>query len=241
MIRAARVLNRQVRALSKKTHGHQSDLEWNRGDSPEWYDHYLDLHFQWHKNRIPFWVERGIFNLLAIKDEARLLELCCGDGFNSYHFYSARTSSVTAVDFDPEVIAHAKKNNQAENIAYSVADIRNGMPGGLFDNIVWDAAIEHFTKDEIASIMREIKERLGQNGVLSGYTILELDPGHGLRHHETEFTSKEDLMRFFTPHFKNVKVFETMYSSRHNLYFFASDSSALPFDSDWSRGISNTR
>ena len=48
--------------------------------------------------------------------------------------------------------------------------------------------------------------------------------------HEYEFKNKEDLRRFFTPHFKFVKVWETIYPTRHNLYFAASQSEISPFD-----------
>ena len=162
-----------------------------------------------------------------------MLELCCGDGFNAYHFYSIRAKRIIAVDFDGLAIDHAQRNNKARNISYRICDIRNAIPEGKFNNIVWDAAIEHFTEDEIRSIMNNIKRRLKSDGILSGYTIVEREDGikqHSL--HEYEFKSKEDLVRFLAPHFKNVKVFETIYPSRHNLYFYASDQT-LPFDEDW--------
>jgi len=112
------------------------------------------------------------------------------------------------------------------------------VPKGIFENIVWDAAIEHFTEDEIAKLMLDIKSRLTPDGVLSGYTIVEREDGvKHLHQHEYEFRSKEDLLRFLTPHFKHVKVFETIYPSRHNLYFWASDS-VVPFDESWAQGIS---
>ncbi len=46
----------------------------------------------------------------------------------------------------------------------------------------------------------------------------------------------QDLKRFLTPHFKNVRVFETIYPERHNLYFWASDA-VIPFASDWPHGV----
>jgi cyclopropane fatty-acyl-phospholipid synthase-like methyltransferase len=113
------------------------------------------------------------------------------------------------------------------------------MPIGLFDNVIWDAAIEHFTEIEINEIMKNIKSRLKSNGILTGYTILEQSNGEkSLSHHEREFKSKDDLKSFFEPHFKNIKVFETIYPSRHNLYFYASDG-ILPFDKDWEFITSN--
>jgi hypothetical protein len=69
--------------------------------------------------------------------------------------------------------------------------------------------------------------------VLSGYSIVEREDGvKHIHQHEYEFRSKEDLLRFLTPHFRNVKVFETLFPNRYNLYYWASDST-LSFDADW--------
>src|SRR5450759_1386155 len=54
---------------------------------------------------------------------------------------------------------------------------KTAAPGGAFRNIVWDAAIEHFTETEIDKIMRELVRRLGPDGILSGYTLTALPDG----------------------------------------------------------------
>ena len=61
-----------------------------------------------------------------------------------------------SVDFDPKAIAHANRNFKAENISCKLADIRAQMPEGIFDNVVWDAAIEHSTEAEIAGIKKRL-------------------------------------------------------------------------------------
>jgi SAM-dependent methyltransferase len=207
--------------------------QWGILPVPEFFEHKIGLYWLWKAKRSPHWVERGVFSLLAMKPGCKALELCCGDGFNAHYFYSARVGSMLSVDFDPKAIAYARRNFRAENISYELADIRTQMPEGTFDNIVWDAAIEHFTEDEIASIMANIKRRLTPSGILSGFTIVERSDGKKmLPHHEYEFKSKDDLARFFVPHFRNVKVFETIYADRHNLYFWASDG-PIPFSEGW--------
>jgi SAM-dependent methyltransferase len=173
------------------------------------------------------WLERGVFGALALKG-GDVLELACGDGFNARNFYSLRSRRVISCDFDPT----ARRKNAAPNVEFMQADIRNAMPKGTFDNIVWDAAIEHFTPNEIASIMCDIKARLVPDGVLSGYTIVERAGGKQLHTHEYEFQDMADLHRFLAPHFTNVKVFETFYPTRHNLYFWASDGT-IPFAAEW--------
>ncbi|WP_426533630.1 class I SAM-dependent methyltransferase [Bradyrhizobium sp. McL0615] len=167
---------------------------------------------------------------MVLKPNSKMLEICCGDGFNARHFYSSRAASIIALDFDKDAIPHAKRYNSVPNITYVQQDIRQGLPAGPFDNIVWDAAIEHFTEVEIDKLLREIVSLLGSDGILSGYTLTEAADGNkGNALHEYEFKNKEDLRRFFTPHFKFVKVWETIYPTRHNLYFAASQSEISPF------------
>jgi 2-polyprenyl-3-methyl-5-hydroxy-6-metoxy-1,4-benzoquinol methylase len=206
--------------------------QWYIQPSPEWFDHQIDIYYQFQKDRNSLWCERGVFGSLALK-HGNLLELACGDGFNAKNFYSLRSKRVVACDFDPTAIATARLKNSAPNVEYIIADIRSQMPEGSFENVVWDAAIEHFTPEEIAGIMAGIKRRLTPDGILSGYTIVErTDGAKHMRQHEYEFAGMDDLKRFLTPSFRNVKVFQTVFPSRHNLYFWASDST-LPFDAAW--------
>lgn len=51
---------------------------------------------------------------------------------------------------------------------------------------------------------------------------------------------KEDLLKILAPYFANVKVFETIYPGRHNLYFYASDG-IVPFDEKWQSVTSSAR
>jgi len=223
---------RVAAAWAAAAHRRLFKAQWALNPPPEWFDHSIDLYTQWLADRNPLWLERGVFGALALKG-GDVLELACGDGFNARNFYSLRSGRVVACDFDPTAIATARQKNAAPNVEFVLADIRNEMPAGTYDNVVWDAAIEHFTPEEIGAIMTNIKSRLKTEGVLSGYTIVE--PEHGGKHlhtHEYEFRDMPDLHRFLAPHFKHVKVFETVYPSRHNLYFWASDS-IIPFSPEW--------
>ncbi len=226
--------NRLLRKINYLFHGLQFFLQWRSGGgTPEWFDHYIDLHFLWgRRDGNCHWLERGIFSLLAMKDGARVLELCCGSGFNAKYFYSYRAATIVSCDFDPVAIRHARRHHTTQKNHFLVADIRSEMPEGKFDNVIWDAAIEHFTPEEIRKIMFDIKEKLETDGILSGQTIVKRTEGKSLEQHEYEFASKEDLMRFLSPHFRHVKVFETIYPDRHNLYFYASDG-ILPLTKEW--------
>jgi SAM-dependent methyltransferase len=230
-------VNRGLRRLAAIGHKLQFDVDWKANQHPpEWFDHFTDQYWKWYVTRNPLSWERGVFGMLAMKPGCRVLDLCCGGGFFSYHFFSSRASSVIAVDFDPAAIAHARRNFKTKNIDYRCADIRTQMPEGQFENVVWDAAIEHFTEAEIRAIFESIKKRLAPNGVLNGYTLVEKQTGKSHFDHEYEFKSKEDLANLLKKYFANVLVFENQSSDlleeRRNLYFFASEGE-LPFDPNW--------
>ena len=228
-----RWINFWVRKVSSWTHELQFYVDW-AVDNPEHFDHFIDLNFQWNKTRASFPMERGVFSSFALQREnrklGRTLDLCCGDGFYTKYFYSLLSSEVVGIDFDSHAIKWARRNNKSDNIQYILGDVRTNFPTGEFDNIMWDAAIEHFNENEIHAIMNKIKMGLAPNGVLSGYTIKENDDvGKHLHQHEYEFRSMEDLTRFLTPFFENVKIIETVFPMRTNFYFYASDG-VLPFE-----------
>ena len=180
---------------------------WKIPKNPEFFNYDINLYYQWLKSKRSWWVERGVFSTLALRKKGKMLELACGDGFNTKNFYSNISESIVACDFDKKAISAARRKNNSPNINYLLADIRHNMPMGSFDNVVWDAAIEHFTPEEINKVLENIKDRLYEKkGILSGYTIVEREEGKSLEQHEYEFKDMADLRRFFTPYFKNVIV-----------------------------------
>lgn len=230
-----------VRVLSYSLHALKFRHDWGLPPTPEWHDHFLDQEYQFRKDRVSFWLERWIYSTLALKQDSEILELCCGDGYGAYHFYSTFARRLVAADFELPAIEHASRYNAAENIEYRHCDIRAVMPTGPFDNVIWDGAIEHFTEAEIAGVLRSAKAQMKPNAILSGYTVVEKGDGEKhLHQHEREFRDKADLASLLTPHFKNVRVFETIHPLRHNLYFWCSDG-AVPFDADWPHGLSVRR
>ena len=220
---------RLARMWVRSAHRRLLCVQWHHPPQPEHFDHHIDLYAQFLDLRNSQWLERGVFGGLTLNG-GTVLELACGDGFNARNFYSLRSKHVTACDFDPRAIKTAKLKNKAPNVTFLLADIRHTMPKGDFDTVIWDTAIEHFTQEEINLILQNIKRRLqARNGILSGHTIVEKESGEkSLSHHEYEFKSKEELKQFLEPYFKNVKVFETIFPDRHNLYFWASDGE-VPF------------
>ena len=225
-------VNGTVRRVSAHLHRFQMALQWKMGDNPEYFDHFLDLHYQLTDKLQAFPFQRGVWSLFAFSQDTRyVLDIACGDGFFTKQFYASTGANVMAIDFDPEAIQFASRFNNHERISYVLGDVRNGLPDGSFDVITFDAALEHFTEDEIHNLMIEIKDKLAKNGVLSGYTIKASETGRKhLHQHEYEPHSKEDLARFLKPYFGKVQVFETASEARTNYFFHATDG-ILPLDS----------
>jgi SAM-dependent methyltransferase len=234
LVSVIRGINRVLRRVTAYSHHVEFLCDWGGfRRPPEWFDHLFEQYWRWRYTRNPMSWERGVFATLVMPEGARILDLCCGGGFFSYHFYSSRASSVIGVDFDPKAIAHARRNFSAQNIEFVCGDIRTDMPIGPFDTIVWNAAIEHFTQAEIASLITAIKARLAPTGILTGYTLVEKESGKSHPDHEYEFKSQQDLADLLRPFFVNVTVLDTKWrdqlEERENLYFFASDTQNLPF------------
>lgn len=236
-----RIVASLSRTVARRAHYALFKIQWGIAPEPEWHDQLTTHYALWEMTGQPFLAERGAMALPAIPLGATVLELCCGDGYYTRYFHAARANSVVAMDFDPAAIAFASKYHRRQNVNYRVGDIRVDLPVGQFDTIIWNGAIEHFTSEEIANLVPALISRLKPGGILTGYTIAEVAPNiKQLSHHEYEFKSKEDLLRFFTPYFKRAKVIESYWPAvpqpagvvRHNLYFYASDGT-LPFDQDW--------
>lgn len=227
-----------AKTWASSAHKRLYQAQWGLKPPPQWFDHSIDVYYLWPTTNIPFWLERGIFNSLGLKN-GRLLELTCGDGFNTKHFYSHGAKEIIACDLDASAIKSAKQKNPAPNISYQVADIISGMPNGNFDNVIWDFGwrwCDYFSENEVSIIVGNIKSRLSENGVFSGYNALfgsrEIDSFNAIQKHEIDFKNIDSLKKYLLKFFKNVKVIETIYPSRHNMYFWASDSE-IPFGDNW--------
>ena len=212
-------------------------------DAPHNFDHQIDLYYQWGRKRNPFWLERGIYNVLALQvfEHPNVVELSCGDGFNAYYFYSYYAEKIYACDIDRIAIRKAKKKYRVDNIYYDVLDIRDNLKEmiamqGCVTNVIWDTAMAYFTPNEIHTIIKEIKEALmDSKGILSGHTIQA--SSDGFYQHKYEFKDMEDLRSFFSPYFKYVVIFETKSKTgSHNYYFYASDGE-IPFIEEWKHWI----
>jgi SAM-dependent methyltransferase len=194
-----------------------------RKGPPEWFDHRANL-YRFSAERVPYWVERGVYGRELMFEGCRVLDLCCGDGFYAFHFYAETAAHVDAVDLDPTALAHARRWHAHPRIRYSQVDvIEDPFPNSNYDVIIWDGAIEHFTLKEQRLILDKIRDALGPHGILAGYTILGTEGELAHPRHKHEFQGRIELADVLAETFPHVATLETRYSERRNLYFRASE------------------
>ena len=209
--------------------------QWSIPPLPRNVDHRIDLYSDWLRTRNPVWVERGVFNRLCLKG-GDVLELTCGDGFNTRNFYSMQSRNILACDIDADIIRTARRKNAAPNIAYRVADIVRAFPHGRYQNVIWDFGYpitEFFSDDDLNGIFTNVRTSLDKGGVFSGYTMAE-DTANMFTEEgpKGRMLKKEHLAALLAPYFSRVTVFETFSPGRRNFYFWASEGT-VPFSEDW--------
>lgn len=84
-----------------------------------------------------------------------VLDVGCGNGFNTYHI-AGKAKRVVGIDIDSKNIAYAEKNFLSDNIDYLTANIMDYKFGQKFDVIVLSNVLEHM-KDRI-KLLKKIKD-----------------------------------------------------------------------------------
>jgi SAM-dependent methyltransferase len=194
---------------------------------PSWFDHRIDLYYHW-PNHV-FWMERGILPLKRMFEGCRVLDLFCGDGFFSFHFYSSLAGRIDAIDKDPDAIAHAEKCYSHPRIRFQVVDAAaDPFPGEAYDVIVWFEGLDHITREEYAVVISRVKRALDEKGVLAGSIGVVAEEKRGKVHweHKNEFSSVEGLHSLLAQDFDRVRIQSTTYpdlshGKRHVAYFEA--------------------
>jgi len=200
----------------------QFQRDWGVAPNPEWFNHDLDFAL-FATRRQPHFFERGVY-ASEIVGGKRVLDVCCGDGSVAALFIAPQAKSVLGVDFDPNAIKHARKRwSEYENCRFELMDIRKlDVHAQAFDVILWDAAIEHFTQDEIDHIFGSLKRCMTSDGILHGSSIKKREQ-KSHHDHEYEFATLQELKAFLGKYFRHVEAWERTHPDRTSLYFRCSD------------------
>jgi hypothetical protein len=184
---------------------------------PTWFPHRLNL-ATWSEQRDSHFLERGIYSNEVIAPGNTVLELCSGDGFYSYFFFSKKAQHIDAIDIDQMALAHAQEYHSLPNIHYHQADIiKDPFPRNTYEVVIWDSAIRRLKKEEMKIVLEKISTVLKPtNGVFSCYEIID-DESHPI-----EFItpiSAQELTEMFQTYFDVVQWRSSISPGRHNYYF----------------------
>lgn len=179
----------------------------DRPEPPHWSNHRCTLGL-WSDHRDAAFVERGCYARELMRPGCRVLDLCCGDGFYAFHFYSGTAAVVDAVDLDGEALAVARRHHQADNINFHRLDVvTDSFPRPRYDVVCWDGALGHFDADQIERLLAKIAASLGDDGTLCGSEAIE-----GIEDmswdHKIALKSAENLRAILARHFPCVRLLE---------------------------------
>lgn len=112
----------------------KQELGWDQ--VAQWYDQLVgDEGSDYHKNVIM----PALMKRLQPLSAARIIDVCCGQGFVGKLLMQAGAARVHGVDASPQLIAAAQKRNAGEaNLTYEVADV---CQQGAWANASYDAAL----------------------------------------------------------------------------------------------------
>lgn len=181
-------------------------LDWEYSKTPpHFYNHRMGMSQFVLGDKVngPFAYYRGFYAAQIIKENDRLLDIGCGDGFFTKRFFSAKCLQVDGIDIEPSAIQYAVKENAAENVKYHLLDaVEMDFPAPEYDVIVWDGAIGHFSPETLDKVLSKIADSLAVDGVFVGSESLGLEGSD----HMTRFHELKDFGKLFSKYFSYIEL-----------------------------------
>jgi ubiquinone/menaquinone biosynthesis C-methylase UbiE len=161
-------------------------------------------------------------------DGDRVLDIGCGDGFFTRRFYSDRAGRIDAIDVEKSAISHAGHYHAHPKINYVKCDaVAEPFPSNVYDAVIWNGAIGHFSAADTAIVLRKIRASLTPAGVFAGSESLGME-GHD---HHQYFPDEAAVQELFAPYFRCVATRVVNYTigtqrnfARREVFWRCSDS-----------------
>jgi SAM-dependent methyltransferase len=135
-----------------------------------WFDHRFDL------LRGPeFWIwqERGVLGLHVMAPDAKVLDLCCGEGFYDRMYFAGRAGRVDALDIGGRAIGMARVLNDRSNIRFYTADVvKENFPDTDYDVILCFSAAQQMSEGQLTVLLPKIRRALKAGGLFFGSVSL---------------------------------------------------------------------
>lgn len=169
------------------------------------------------RSLLPF--EKRIFDkvIRIIPDQAKILDLGCGNGYPYDYYFCSKNYNLTGVDFCEKHINEARKTNTLAN--YFICDIENYKMKAKYDLIMMLFSLLHLPREKHKQILSDIFDCLNDKGIL----LLTLrDEDSGVIKYKNNFCNHEMIWSYY-----NYKTyidmlseigFKVLYSENQNKY-----------------------
>ena len=229
-LRLIQKINSKLRYLLSKTHKKEMDLTCNNAqETPTFFNHFIDIYYQLFWSKKTDFLTRGVFNQLFLDSSNTVLELGCGDGYNTQVFFAPAVKEIYAIDLSESAIQFAKTNHPANNIMYKLADAVADYPTNMkYDRVICDCFIEQLAASQQEELFKKIAASLSLNGICLGSTVLKTELNY-LSHNKHEF-SDAAFSAFSAKFFKYSFTISRSVGNKNYKYFALSNQPFTHFE-----------
>ncbi len=172
---------------------------------------------------------RALRNASLPWDDARVLDVGCGTGYNTAHI-AAHADEVVGVDFSKNMLRHARKQVGDDHVQFMHGDITGTWPlaDASFDIVVATLVLEHL--ESVGHVLDEAYRVLAHGGL---FYLAELHPYKQLLGSQAKYThpdTGEDVLIDAYPHATSDYLNEALASgfSLCHMGEWQNDGEALP-------------
>lgn len=113
------------------------------------------------------------FGMQVIPVGAKVLDLCCGEGFYDRMYFAERASSVDALDMDGSAIDLAQTLNRRRNLRFYKADVaQDNFPDTEYDTILCFSALQQMSRAQLDVLLPKIRAAVKAGGSFFGSVSL---------------------------------------------------------------------
>lgn len=191
------------------------------------YNHDNDIFYRFKENGFFGWGLIATLNERAIDcfDEPYILDLGCADGFYYRRFLSHKKGlKYIGCNLDKKSVCKAQRYMETHegDASFLCLDFVNNMPipaqTDSFTNVFWYASMHMFEDETQKCILKNIKFRLGNNGILSGSVSIK---NTGWKYCINAMNNEEELFDLLNRYFNHVWVYHDR-DMASEVYFMAS-------------------
>jgi cyclopropane fatty-acyl-phospholipid synthase-like methyltransferase len=149
---------------------------------------------------------------------AKVLDLCCGEGFYDRMYFAGRASRVDALDVDGNAIVLAQGLNRRRNLRFYKADVaQDEFPGSEYDMILCFSALQQMSRIQLDTLLPKVRAALKAGGGTFFGSVLLVPENPLLR-------TEDQVGPEFAAHFPRVELNCSAWpNSRVECYFRCSE------------------